>query len=604
MNNNKTSLAKFSVLVLLPVIFGFIMADTWWGVPYAIFYLVLLLLVVRWRDGKQDKFSHGAFESAGVAMALIDKDQRIVKANEVCCDLLGYSENELMGMRVKKLLQRGGTQRESQCLAVFSGGVDRVEQRQMLAHKSGRSLWVRLTLAAVRGEAEKFSYAVAHIQDISQEYQLARDLTFNETHDGLTRLLNRYAFLSRLENVLDSAADLRQEHVLCYLDLDQFKLINDTLGHAAADHLLYQLGQLFKSKVRKSDFLARIGGDEFGILMFNCNIENARRTLSDLLQSIAEFQFLWQDRSYSIRASIGVTLIESSNRVATSTDLMKQSEIACYAAKQNGRNRIQVFRHDDEHLTQLHEEMLWIPQIQKALLDNQFVIYSQQIEATGGGQRRGHCELLLRYRRPDGEIVSPGEFLPAAERYNMSPAIDLWVVQQVLQTLQTALAEGKNVQGVYGVNLSGLSLGDPRFHDQVIQLIGDNQIPGVCICFEITETAVIANLPAALSFINNLRSFGCRFALDDFGSGLSSFAYLRQLPVDYLKIDGLFVKDCLTEPVNLAIINAVNEIAHVMDINTIAEFVESAEIFQKIRTMGVDYAQGYWHGRPVPWLIE
>ncbi|RKZ96602.1 MAG: hypothetical protein DRQ46_06865 [Gammaproteobacteria bacterium] len=288
------------------------------------------------------------------------------------------------------------------------------------------------------------------------------------------------------------------------------------------------------------------------------------------------------------------------------TEALKHADSACYAAKEAGRDRLHIYTHDDEFLTQRSGEMAWVARIQRALLENSFLMYRQEIVATNGNDKSSHYELLIRMKEDDGTIISPGIFLPAAERYNLAAGIDSWVVNHVVNTLVSARNDGKKISGIYNINLSGHSLGDTRFYDEIIKKIQQSKLDesDVCICFEITETAAISNMTAALHFITELRAVGCQFALDDFGSGLSSFAYLKQLPIDYLKIDGMFVRDCLSDPVNLEMIDSINSIGHVMGLKTVAEFVENDEIFNKIQEIGVDYAQGYWNGKPQPWIID
>jgi Amt family ammonium transporter len=320
-----------------------------------------------------------------------------------------------------------------------------------------------------------------------------------------------------------------------------------------------------------------------------------------VLLSLRYFRFVYDEQSFNIGVSVGIVKTYPN---CTLTDLFKQADSACYAAKDAGRDRIHIYRHDDKFLAERAGEMAWVTRIQHAIEQDNFVLYYQNIVQIDGNENFPHYELLIRMIDKDGAIIPPGLFLPAAERYNLAAAIDLWVVNHVINALVLARSEGDDITGVYGVNLSGQSLGDARFYEEIIEIIKHNDFrkSGAIICFEITETAAISNISAALRLMTELREFGCQFALDDFGSGLSSFAYLKQMPIDYLKIDGMFIKDCLSDPVNLEMISSINGIGQVMGLKTIAEFVENKDIFDKLAELGVDYAQGYWDGVPKQWI--
>ncbi|MFW5426571.1 MAG: EAL domain-containing protein [Methylophagaceae bacterium] len=554
---------------------------------------------------KSEQLVSGAFNSSGVAMALVDSDAKIFKVNQAACDLFEFSESGMLGKKFIDVSQKEDHARQIQLFEELVEGKREQYQstdRYLLGENDGKSsVWVEATIAAVRDDKGQFEYAVMHVHDISKEYKLTQKLTHQAQHDALTGLPNRYAFETKLQLLLDT--DDNDEHVLCYLDLDQFKVVNDTCGHIAGDELLKQLALLLKQELRGSDLLARIGGDEFAILLFNCSMDMAAKQLERLLTSLRAFRFIYEGQSFNIGASIGLVDIGSNSSM---TDVLKQADSACYAAKDAGRDRLHVYRQDDEALAQRKGEMEWVTRIQAAIEQNNFVLYYQEIVQIKGKETLPHYELLIRMLDTDGSIIPPGLFLPAAERYNLAAAIDLWVVKHTIDTLNIAHAYGKDISGIYGVNLSGQSLGDTRFYEEIIGLIRDNDFrgTGAVICFEVTETAAISNITAALRLMTELREMGCQFALDDFGSGLSSFAYLKQMPIDYLKIDGMFVKDCLTDPVNLAMIDSINGIGQVMGLKTIAEFVENGAIFSKLAELGVDYAQGYWNGPPRPWVID
>ncbi len=415
-------------------------------------------------------------------------------------------------------------------------------------------------------------------------------------HDALTGLCNRAEFETRLTQALKSAGTDNQ-HALFYLDMDQFKIVNDTCGHVAGDELLKQITILLKGPVREHDTLARLGGDEFGVLLKHCSLTHAEEVAERMLQLVKEFRFVWQDKTFTIGASIGLVMLD--NPEQTHTELLRAADMACYAAKDKGRGRVHVYRPDDVELVQRRGEMEWVSQLTHALQDNQFVLHQQRIVALDGATTGPACEFLVRLKGRDGQLIMPGAFIPAAERYNLMPKLDRWVLTQAFAHLaqQFATHQGKN-GSIYFINLSGATLGDESYLQFVRDALSRNGIPPQSICFEVTETAAIANLSNALSFIQNVKALGCKVALDDFGTGLSSFSYLKTLTADYLKIDGGFVRDMLQDPMDAAIVAAINNIGHVAGLKTIAEFVENTEIKSQLTEIGVDYAQGYGIHRP------
>jgi diguanylate cyclase (GGDEF)-like protein len=433
--------------------------------------------------------------------------------------------------------------------------------------------------------------------DVSEARKLQHQLSYQASHDALTGLYNRREFENNLEySLLESRRD-SSHHCLCYLDLDQFKLVNDTCGHVAGDELLIQLSTLLKEHVRDSDMLARLGGDEFGILFNYCSMKDARRAAEKLLTSINNFRFVWQEHSFDVGASIGVVAINRGSR--SIADILSAADVACYAAKDGGRNRVHIYEPDDEELKQRHGEMRWVSRIKTALTSNQFILYYQPIEPING-QTPGHkrFEILVRMLGPEEQIIPPMAFIPAAERYGLMPEIDRWVIRNTLDALTRQPKNGE--KWICSINLSGQSLSEEGFLEFILKELEDTDIDPGCICFEITETAAIANLNNAVKFISALKETGCSFSLDDFGSGLSSFAYLKNLKVDFLKIDGGFVKNMVTDPINNAMVEAINDIGHVMNIQTVAEFAENEAIIGALKDLGVDFAQGYGIDIPRP----
>jgi len=462
--------------------------------------------------------------------------------------------------------------------------------------QNGRIIWVRAAARLAENEYQQPSILLV-CEDVTEAHELSEQIAYQASHDSLTGLANRSEFDLALKEAVAMAHADESEHAFCYLDLDQFKIVNDTCGHLAGDEMLRQIADLLKKHLRRHDFIARLGGDEFGILMYNCNVKDAVAACENLRDILRDFRFAWENRQFAIGVSIGISVINDVS--GTAVNQLKEADAACYAAKEKGRNRVHVFRPDDEELALRHGEMQWVAKIHQGLEHNEFCLYAQLIKPIALPEMGLHIEVLIRYRDNKNAIVPPGAFLPAAERYNLAPALDRWVIAQLFSWLARQPDFLENL-ALCSVNLSGLSLSDENMLNFIARQFQHWQIPTDKICFEITETAVIANLSHATKFINELRRKGCSFSLDDFGSGLSSFAYLKNLPVDYLKIDGLFVKDIMEDPVDMAMVKAINEVGHIMGKKTIAEFVENKETFLLLNELGVDYAQGYYLGKPTP----
>jgi len=424
--------------------------------------------------------------------------------------------------------------------------------------------------------------------------QTDEQMNFQASHDILTGLVNRREFERRAECLLSTMNKNKDEHALCFMDLDQFKVVNDSCGHTAGDEMLRQLGSLLSDTLRHSDTLARLGGDEFGVLIEHCSLEDAHRVASTLLTAIQNYQFIWEEQPFKVGVSIGLVVINEGT--LNLSELLKQADAACYMAKDLGRNRIHVYQIEDTSMAQRHGEMQWVSRIHRAIEEDRFCLYAQSIVPLNNDPEI-HYELLIRMIDEEGNTIPPGAFLPAAERYNLISTLDRWVVKNAFISLAEHPEFLKQVQFI-SINLSGPSLADESFKSFVIKLLGDTGNMGEKICFEITETAAISNLMKADQFIAELRQFGCSFALDDFGSGLSSFGYLKNLPVDYLKIDGMFVKDIFDDPIDHAMVKSINEIGHVMGMKTIAEFVENDVIKGMLREIGVDFGQGYGIHKP------
>ncbi len=434
--------------------------------------------------------------------------------------------------------------------------------------------------------------------DVTEEFVLSNELSYQASHDELTGLVNRREFDIRLRRALINARAQSSNHALCYLDLDQFKVVNDTCGHVAGDELLRRIGSVLQETVRKGDTLARLGGDEFGVLLEHCDLAQAQRVAKVILKAVEAFQFEWNDSKFKIGVSIGLVPITADS--GDVTDVLSAADTACYEAKDQGRNRYHVYHADDEDLVRRHGEMEWVGRINRALDEERFVLFYQPIVHIGNsGGHKERMELLVRMVDEQGELLLPGRFLPAAERYGLSAKLDRWVVQSAIRWLSKNRKSASRLE-MCSINVSGHSLNDAGFAEFVVGQLQALRVPPSLVCFEITETTAIANLKSAIAFMKELHNFGCRFALDDFGSGVSSFAYLRSLPVDILKIDGQFVRDMATDEVDAGMVTAIHEIARVMNKETVAEFVETNAVLKRLEQVGVDFAQGYGVGRPAP----
>ncbi len=421
-------------------------------------------------------------------------------------------------------------------------------------------------------------------------------LSWQASHDPLTGLINRVEFGIQVDKALRTAIEEGRRHTLVFMDLDQFKVVNDTSGHKAGDELLRQLSAQLKQALRSTDVLARLGGDEFGVLFLDCGVDVGLRLAEGLRRVVEGFRFHHGDRVYSVGVSMGLVEIDADSHSVG--ELLSAADTACYAAKEGGRNRIHRYHVEDKELLRRRGEMEWASRITQALDEGRMQIYCQYLQPLREGDGAQHYELLLRMVDPDDNVIPPMAFLPAAERYQLAALLDAWVLDQVIERCAGMLERRPEV--ILSINISGASLGDVTFQSRLRRRLAEHPRVASNLCLEITETAAIANLDSALQLISDLRMLGCRFALDDFGSGLSSFAYLRSLPVDYLKIDGTFVRDMHQDPVDAAMVEAIHKVARLMGVRTVAEYVEDEDTARMLREMGVDYAQGYHIHRPQP----
>ena len=541
-------------------------------------------------------------QSIGDGVITTDADGRVDYINPVAQDLTGWDIRSARGKPVTEIMMiinehTRATVENPVVRCLSDGRTVTLTENSILIAKNGDEIPVQDSAAPIRDRIGNIIGSVMVFHDVSKETRLFRQLSYQASHDALTDLINRREFENRLiESMREIRGNPDSTHALLYLDLDQFKVVNDTFGHTAGDALLRQLTELVHTKIRSSDILARLGGDEFGILLERCSEERAVEVAETIRGAIEGYRFEWKDSFTTVRCSIGVVIVTSENTEVAS--LMSSADVACYSAKDMGRNQVHLYRDSDASLR--HEEMKWVSRISSALDEDRFELFFQPIMGTGA--RRGaacdHYELLLRMRDESGQIVGPDRFIPAAERYNMMSTLDRWVVREALSKLADQSGEGE-ARYTIAINLSGTSLSEDRFLEFVTDELKKRKLPHGAICFEITETAAISNLSRVIHFMQTLKKLGCKFSLDDFGSGLSSFTYLKNLPVDFLKIDGQFIRNVAEDSVDESMVKAISEVGHAMGIETIAERVETRQVLEKLGALGIEFAQGYYIAKPV-----
>ncbi len=542
--------------------------------------------------------------SIGDGVITTDKHGNITYLNPVAEEKTGWSMTEAIGQPISRILILINEDTRESTLSPIervlqTGKITGLSERSALIDKQGAICSIEDSAAPMRDRDNKIVGAVLVFHDVSDARRLAEEMTYHATHDALTGLVNRSEFDRRLQKAIESAAQHGHQHALAYLDLDQFKIVNDTCGHSSGDELLRQITGLLRLGLRANDTLARLGGDEFGVLLESCPPFFALQIAENLRNIIGDFHFVWEKKTFPISVSIGLVNFGSNGpEHLEGAEILRIADAACYTAKDLGRNRIHIYLADDSAMNKRHGEMDWYTRLYSAITQNRLVLYTQNIVSlTGQDHYHDHVEILLRLINEEGNIVPPMAFIPAAERYGLMPEIDRWVIRTAFAHI-AGLEHGTS--SLFSINLSGASLNDEKTLSFIFEQLTTSGVYAENICFEITETAAIINLLNARAFIIALRSKGCKFSLDDFGSGMSSFSYLKHLPVDFLKIDGCFITDIVNDNVDAAMVDAINNIGHVMGLQTIAEFVENERILIKLREIGVDYAQGYGVGYPVP----
>ena len=557
---------------------------------------------LRARDAlsRSEQRFHTAFEQAPIGMALMHPDGRIFQANPMLAELLNWEGAIPEGTLLPDLLldeDAGGFQ--ATVAPLVRGEETRVRFDARFVRRDNRLLWASVAIGMVEEAPGTGRYFIVEVQDITESVELSARLHYEASHDELTDLTNRREFERRLVRLLRSRRRADTVHSLCYIDLDRFKVINDSQGHMAGDEVLRQIAGVLQQHLRAGDTVARLGGDEFALLLENCDADQALSVAENLVKAVHEFRFAWRDQLFRLDLSVGVAEIPSEQ--ASVAEIMRAADTACSAAKEAGGGRAHVYRPEDREMVRRHGEIEWLARITHALDHGGFELYAQPIMASrtrlaGQGHR---FEILLRLRGESERMLLPSAFLPAAERYGLATRIDRWVIAAVFEWFAAHPQLAAQVNSC-SINLSGMSLDDQEFTDGLMQDIRSAPLAPEQLCFEVTETAAIGHLAQARRFMESVESLGCHFALDDFGSGLSSFGYLRSLPVDTLKIDGQFVRDIARDKVDHALVKSINDVGRVLGLVTVAEYVEDQQTLDSLRGIGVDFVQGHFLGAPVP----
>lgn len=585
---------------------AFIMTASLGSVAILLSMLIAFFVIRRTTNTEKElqiekQLAEITLHSIGEAVITTDKYSNVVSINPVAEQLTGWTFAAAKGHKLESiftLFEEGSQRKISSPIAdaISTGNIMQSAYNVQLGSSQGQSCAIEYTAAPIRGNEGEIYGGILIFRDVTEVRSLAAQISYQASHDTLTGLVNRNEFELRLKQALSNARAENQDYALCYIDLDQFKVINDTCGHAAGDELLKQIASRLKTLVRESDTLARLGGDEFGVLLDGCTLAKAREIAEKILVAIRGIRFAWENKSFELGASIGVVPINALS--GNLTNVMSAADTACYEAKDQGRNRLHVFDTNDINLLRRRGEMDWVHRINDAIENDKLVLYAQPIYALGSQEDTQSFELLVRMKGNNGEIIPPNAFIPAAERYNLMPAVDRYIVSKIIFILQQMRETGTK-RKIF-INISGQSICDKEFVENLLLQLSHPNFDPASLTFEITETATVSNFSQATRFIVELKKRGCQFALDDFGSGLSSFSYLKNIPVDYLKIDGSFIRDIADDETDYAFVRSINQIGSIMGLKTIAEFVENERILTSLKKIGVDYVQGYHFGKPVP----
>ncbi|NOY67264.1 MAG: EAL domain-containing protein [Gammaproteobacteria bacterium] len=557
------------------------------------------------------------YEKDRAEITLESISEAVISTDQLCCvqslnsaaeHITGWNISEVKGKPLSELLSMTDYN-SGEKINLSVKGCDAKQGKPIrlngiLTNNNNKAIDINLSAAPIYDNSKEVTGIVVVLQDVGTSRELERQLSYQASHDWLTGLYNRSAFDQQLRQLIENAKNNKQQHALCYLDLDRFKIVNDTCGHVAGDEMLKQIADMFQAHIRSTDTLARLGGDEFGLLLSNCSVEKAHSLAEKLRQSIDDFHFHWDGKYFEIGVSVGIVVIDENSE--RKDDILASADIACYTAKENGRNCIHIYKPEGLDLERRRGETQWLDKIKNAFTNDRFCLYFQPIISLADPDTKDmHVEILIRMIGDDNKIIPPMAFLPAAERYMLMPQIDRWVIKHVLATISSQIL-GNNHEWpsdrnyLFNINLSGESIANQDLLSTVQQLLTRYHVPAHVICFEITESVAISNLENARNFIDAMRNLGCKFALDDFGSGMCSFSYLKNLSVDYLKIDGSYVKGINSSNIDKELVMAVNHIGHVFGMQTVAEFVENKQVLQTLMDIGVDYAQGYGIEEPRP----
>lgn len=550
---------------------------------------------------RHERWLSSILNSVADAIIASDKDDTIQFMNPVAENLTGWTEQEASGLPLGDVFQIFDLNSGLRVQLPGIGGGPETEgtfffDDAYLHNKQGARIRVDGTVASIQHRENRFEGRTVAFRDVTDVKKMSDIIVYQASHDILTGLINRDEFFARLEETTRSTNSDGRSHAFLYVDLDQFKVVNDVCGHLAGDELLRQIGTLLVEGVPQEHYVGRLGGDEYGIVLVDTEMETAVDTADKLLRELNR-KFIWQKSTFHVSASIGVVPVSA--QTSDIYTLLAAADDACYLAKEEGGNAVKVYETAGYSFLKRRGEMQWISRLTHALEENRFVLYAQPVLPLANGLSP-KLEILIRLRENDGTLVSPGDFIPAAERYNLMPAIDRWVMKAVVRHLRSLDVDPRSIPIMLCINLSGASVKDEAFLEFLVELFDDSDIDPSIFCFEVTETTAIESLSHAVGFMNRLRKMGVSFALDDFGNGFTSFAYLKNLPVDYLKIDGSFVRDIDVDPISMAMVEAINSIGHVLGMKTIAEFVSSPSIRQRLADISVDYVQGFEIARPSP----
>lgn len=547
----------------------------------------------------QKEMSEKILDSIADAVMAVDADGRIIHLNPIAEDLTGWPFHDALHkpygeiFRVYNKLHTSLNDPIGTCLKHGMSIV--LSEGHVLIDRSRREIPIDDSCAPIRNRRRKIVGAVVVFSSRERDRHANRILTYHATRDFLTNTFNRREFEHQLHDLRQHARDTGDHHTLAFIDLDHFKVVNDTAGHAAGDQMLRQIAWLMDRNIRDTDTLARVGGDEFGLLLKKCPIEQARKVAAKIQQAIRELRFIWEEQAYQVGSCIG--LVEITPDSPECNELIREADAACHSAKERGRNHIQVYTRDDMKLALQQGRMRWITRLTEALDEDRFELFGQVIHPLKTNLPM-HVEVLLRLREKNGALIPPGAFIPAAERHGIMPDIDQWVVDHACRQLNSMMADHPDV--VFCINLSGTTMLDPANVDELVNIAAKHELPPERLIFEITETAAVSSLDTTIAIMERLNKLGFRFALDDFGTGLSSLTSLKNLPIDQVKIDGEFIRNLHDDPVSVAMVEAIARIATLLDIGTTAEFVENTMTCDRLKTIGIDYAQGFHFGKPQP----